>query len=239
MSTAGSAVSTIASETEQWALVDTDGVRAYEGGMLRVAGFLHPPAILNKWSQTKLASAGVYPLVEDALPAGSEAIDSTLVFDAESSVVRRSFTTQPTPVTTMQERLVARVEAIYTQKLAAGFIYDFGSATAILPDGTNEVAGVRTLQTRADDRERWATTMQVAQQYIVSGSPNEPLRPFRAADNARIAVSALDASTCLNAMQAHFGVIMEAMWDHKDTIRNTSDPAVLLAYDIHTKWDGS
>lgn len=236
MSTAGSAIATQHSGSGQWALVDGDGVRAYEGGMLRVAGFQHPPAVLSRWSQTKLASVGVYPLVEDSLPAGHEVVDSTLTFDAANSVVRRSFTTQPMSITALQERLVARVEARYAQQLAAGFSYDFGTATATKPDGTTEAAGVRTLQTRPHDRERWQTTMQVAQQYIVAGLPNEPMRAFRTADNVRVAMTAQSVTDCLNAMQAHFGALMEALWNHKDTIRTATDPAVLLSYDVEAGW---
>lgn len=140
-----------------------------------------------------------------------------------------------------RDQQIAAIEERYNTILNGGFDYDFGSKTATLEDGSTETAGVRTLQTRPIDRERWATTNQVAVQYITGGNPGEPMRPFRTSDNARVPMTAQEANDCLNAMQARFGAALEQMWNHKDAVRQmysdgTKTASNLLAYDITTGW---
>jgi hypothetical protein len=134
------------------------------------------------------------------------------------------------------DRRIREIEDRHETTLNGGFEYDFGTKTATLEDGTTEQAGVRTLQTRPADRERWATTNQVASQYIAAGQPNEPMRPFRTLDNARVPMTAQEASDCLNAMQAKFGAALEQMWDHKDAVRALTTVADVQTYDITTGW---
>ena len=159
---------------------------------------------------------------------GSRAVSPGDVYDSGAD----TFTTPPPPLDEARKTKVAEIEAKYDAILNGGFDYDFGSKTATLEDGTTETAGVRTLQTRPADRERWATTNQVASQYIGAGQPSEPMRPFRTADNARVPMTAQEANDCLNAMQAKFGAALEAMWDHKDAVRALTDVDAVIAYDI-------
>lgn len=131
---------------------------------------------------------------------------------------------------------IRSVEQKHRDILNGGFDYDFGTKTVTLEDGSTEPAGVRRLQTKTHDRERWQATNQVATQFIGAGMPDEPMRPFRTADNARVPVTAQEVNDCLNAMQARFGQALDALWDHKDALRQLTTVADVVAYDTSTLW---
>lgn len=185
-----------------------------------------------------LAGHDWYPYVEAAKPTTQphEQISHSYNFDGAGNVTD-VWTVTDRPVDDVREDMISEVEGIYQSILSYGFDYDFGGKTATLPDGTTETAGVRTLQTDNQDRERWSATNQVATQYVASGTPNEPMRAFRTQDNARIPMTASEANACLNALQARVGRALEAMWDHKDAIRQLSTVSEIVDYDHTTGWE--
>lgn len=131
------------------------------------------------------------------------------------------------------------VAAKLAEVYAAGFAYDFGDKTATLEDGTTEAAGVRVLQIGTEiDRANWLTVAQVAALRVGAGAPNEAMRPFRCADNARVPMTAAEALTAVLAMQSYAGRALEASWDHKDAIRALTTVQAVFAYNINTGWPG-
>ena len=127
---------------------------------------------------------------------------------------------------------VREIDSLYLATLDAGFAYDFGGRTAKLPNGLTERAGVRTLQTRQDDREKWLATASLMQLL----PQDAPVRDFRCVDDAQIPMRAGEALQCLIAMQAHFGRALDARWRHKDAVRALSTIGEVRAYDITTGW---
>ena len=135
----------------------------------------------------------------------------------------------------------AAVGAELNRQYAQGFAYDFGVNTAAnearLPDGTTEPAGVRTLQLRtAFDRSQWSAVAQAAQSYIAQGQPNEPMRPLRTLDDARVTVTAGEAFAAMMALQTWAGATLEHSWDLKDAIESASTHADLDVIDIQANW---
>jgi len=184
-------------------------------------------------------NVGLWPVQVDDPGAPSEwhvHSETTTEVDIANQVLIEHISYEKMPLEDVREGRIAEIEAKHEAILNGGFDYDFGGKTATLEDGTTETAGVRTLQTRPQDRERWATTNQVAAQFIGAGQPNEPLRPFRTQDNARVPMTAQEANDCLNAMQVKFGAALETMWDHKDAVRQLTDVDSVIAYDITTDW---
>lgn len=68
------------------------------------------------WSIKALGALGIYAIVDDAIPAGKIAINSTLSFDG--TIVHRVWTLIDIPVPTSVTRLQARLALLQTGKLA-------------------------------------------------------------------------------------------------------------------------
>lgn len=188
-------------------------------------------------------AAGWYPISDEDKPAHEPATEHPPKPKPQSEwiikddrVVRMWNAPTAKPFDEVLTERIRSVEKQHQSILNGGFDYDFGAKTATLEDGSTEPAGVRTLQTRSTDRERWQATNQVATQFIGAGMPDEPMRPFRTADNARVPMTANEANASLNAMQARFGQSLDAMWDHKDALRRLTTVADVIAYDITTLW---
>lgn len=183
---------------------------------------------------------GMYPVIDNK-PSFNEKTQYITQNDWRLWTV---FSNYVEPTYTIHEKGINKVKAEYKeainnkykQRLNFGFVYDFGNKSATRPDGSTEPAGFRMLQTREQDRERWSATMQVAQQYISSGVPNEPMRSFRTEDNCQIPMTAQDVVNCLNAMQAYFGRCLDQMWVHKDAVNSKATPDEVAAYDITVGW---
>lgn len=136
----------------------------------------------------------------------------------------------------------AAVDDELARQYAAGFTFDFAANTAaneaVLPDGTVEAAGVRTLQVRTDfDRNQWNAVAQAAQFFIGQGRPGEPMRALRATDDARVKVTAQEALTAMMALQAWAGHVQEHSWDLKDEAASAASLAELDKIDVKAGWE--
>lgn len=124
-------------------------------------------------------------------------------------------------------RMKADVDALEAEKTYAGFGYDFGVPY-----------GVKTLQTREQDRPNWLAVAQVASLQIAQGGGDLPLRTIRTADNTNVPVTANQALAAMLGMQAHLGAILERSWTLKDAIDAAADHDALDAIDINAGWPG-
>jgi hypothetical protein len=205
----------------------------------KVAERLYPANMPANPTPEQLAPVNVEPVVQTNPPQREpwqQVVEADPVDTDGDGVREQQWAIQNRPLGDVIAERVRLIERYHENVLSSGFSYDFGTKTATMPDGATETAGVRTIQTRPGDRERWQATMQVAQQYIVAGTPNEPMRPFRTADNATIPMTAQDVADALNAMQAHFGRALDALWNHKDAVRASATAEDAFNYDFITDW---
>jgi hypothetical protein len=49
-------------------------------------------------------------------------------------------------------------------------------------------------------------------------------------------MTAQDVADALNAMQAHFGQALDALWSHKDAVRALATAEDAFNYDFTTNW---
>lgn len=135
--------------------------------------------------------------------------------------------------------LRARVSAMHERQLNESFPFDFsifGAKQATLANGTVEPAGVRFLQCRPQDRERWQAVYALASADVAAGNPDAPMKPIRTEDDARIPVNAAEAQTVMFALQGTKVLLLEHSWDLKDAIVQAADHAALDALDLDGGW---
>ena len=126
-----------------------------------------------------------------------------------------------------QTETTAAVDRLCAEKMAAGYLHDFGTG------------GAHTLQTREDDRPNWLAVLVAAQAKIIAGQGTANLPPgIRTLDNTVVPVTANEAQAAMLGMQAHLAAVLARAWALKDAANSATTPEALalVEADINNGW---
>ncbi|WP_297803384.1 hypothetical protein [uncultured Brevundimonas sp.] len=130
------------------------------------------------------------------------------------------------------EGICKRIDKLRDAKTAADFAYDFGETVAVNDANEEEAAGVRRLQMRSHDVQRWLAVHAAALTAIIGGQP-ETVIPIRAEDNWNIQTTAAQVVEVLTAAIERGAVLLYYGANLKAAVRAAEDPTTV---DIVNGW---
>jgi hypothetical protein len=180
------------------------------------------------WTDAERAAHGIYPVVDDAIPAGKVVTSSNLEFDVDDQVIHRRWTLADVSIDSLKARKREAIEAHRDALLAGGFT---------VPQSASAALAGKVLQTRdSDDRTNWLVSQASYSAAVAAGSGATVAAKFRSADNVTVTISYAEGLDVLLAMAAWGAAVMDHSWALKDALAAAADAAAVDAIGIEADW---